>query len=541
MTEVVMPSVLLVASQSPQQELGVLAQVLQSQGFVQEAPGKKGAPSLRFSTPDKANTVGIKYFQELGTLRLELVGETSLRIASALTEYLDTLTVEGLLTRFEAAASDMERRVYAILVVLAFPDGRSAMRALKADFVVAGTEAAREGFVQGLAFLETPDVGEVLEEIERDCVGEPVAKLARKAIDALSERGLIRESLPSFRIKVTNRLADKPQEALDLIDAYVGDDVAMGAALRALRAAALQGLKRYDEAAEILAFIGPTDPDAAQAYIERALLRESTGFGAEALEDIRCALACEPDDAKALAIYERLELIVSRDTASNSDQIAQLSAAIAGHPNDAKLYIQRAELLLKEERYAEANNDLNDAHKLAITDPRLATLRAEAFLGMGFLGSALQEAVLALTSHSPQQAKTAQLLKARVYLALNLADRALSAVRELAPDWQSLPEAQLCQAICLELLGRDVEARAKYEGIVDIQAHLQILKPTLYKALPILQSFVPELELSLSPELSGVLGEELLDPYFKRCAACGELTIKRRTVCRNCSSESFFE
>ena len=115
MNEAATPSILLVASQMPQQELAVLAQVLKSQGFAQEAPAEQATPSLRFSTVDKTSSVGIKFFQELGTLRLELVGEMALRIASALADYMETLTVDSLLERFEAAASDMERRIYSIL------------------------------------------------------------------------------------------------------------------------------------------------------------------------------------------------------------------------------------------------------------------------------------------------------------------------------------------------------------------------------------------------------------------------------------------
>lgn len=74
------PSVVLIASQMPQQELGIIAQLLQSQGYKQQPADKRKAPLIHFETEDKANGVIIKFYQDIGALRLELRGTLSQKI-----------------------------------------------------------------------------------------------------------------------------------------------------------------------------------------------------------------------------------------------------------------------------------------------------------------------------------------------------------------------------------------------------------------------------------------------------------------------------
>ena len=233
-------SVLLIASQIPQQELGLVAHVLQSQGFRQTPASErpKGSVVLCFETPDKENTVAIKFYQEIGARRLELTGDISKKIGVALGQYMEPLTPEKLGEFYDMSQSDMERRIYAILLVLAYPDATSAMSELRDKYFASANDATREGIVHGLEFIETPDAGAALEQIERVCKGQELATMARHAIDSLSERGLIRESTSSFKDKVEAMIYEHPADALDLIEKY--EEGGAAPEIRALHARALR-------------------------------------------------------------------------------------------------------------------------------------------------------------------------------------------------------------------------------------------------------------------------------------------------------------
>ena len=339
------PSVLLIASQMPQQELGIIAQLLMSQGYKQQPASErpKSTSSITFETADKTNAVEIKYYQEIGALRLELTGETSQKIGAALAQYMETLSPDRIDELFGQAQSDMERRIYAILLVLAYPDGITAMDAIRDKYFVKGNEATREGIVQGFAFLETPDVGIPLEEIEKACKGQNIAILARRAIDGLSERGIIKESIESFQNKVMALIDDNPKAALELIEKY--ENGTPVAEIRALHAKALRLLGKNDEAYKLLEQISITQPDAVDAYCERALLRETAGATSQAMSDIQAALACDPNCPLALEIHKRLSLVHNHAAASVEDRIAQYSQALEATPDDVNLLCQRAECL----------------------------------------------------------------------------------------------------------------------------------------------------------------------------------------------------
>ena len=528
------PSVVLIASQMPQQELGIIAQLLQSQGYKQQPADKRKSPLIHFETEDKANGVIIKFYQDIGALRLELRGTLSQKIGEALSQYMPPLTSELVEEYFAKSNSDMERRIYAILLVLTYADGTEAMKALKKAYIDDGNDATREGIVQGLAFMETPDVGTALETIEREFSGKEIANLARRAMDGLRERGIIRESCETFIKRVSGFIDSTPQEALEEIEAY-GEEPA----LRAMRAKALRLLGNVSEAGRLLDAIHVGDPDAADAFCERALLREATGQAAQALGDAQAALVCDAQHAQAQEIFARLSLVLSHSGASEEDKIDRLTHALESHPDDANLLCQRAECFLSVGDHDAALADLLVAQKSASNDPRLPLMMCEAYLGKRYLGFALEQATRAQKNHIPAQETAAWLLKPRVYMAMGETERAQSALHEIPAELRDAPIVSLCSAMVAEQLGRADDARSVYASLGDaLPSLLNALRPTLRAPLSILAEFAgPQ---TVLPRPLQPLDAEPVDPFFKRCCECGALTMKRRTQCRECGGTLFW-
>lgn len=532
-------SVLLIASQMPQQELGLIAQLLQSQGFARKQPASpQSAPSLTFADASGANTAVLKFYQDIGALRLELAGDVSLKIGAALGQYMEPLTADRLGECYQNSNSDMDRRICAILLVLTFPDASSAMNALRKTYFDEANGATREGIVQGLAFLETPDAGEQLEILERDFKDTPIAKLCRKAIDGLSDRGVIRESITSFKQKIAAIVEQNPKSALESLEKY--DPHGQVAELRALRAKALRLLGRNAEAADLLAQISAGDPDAADAWCERALAREAQGFAADALGDAQSALSADPQNALARDICNRLSLALGDNNAAPGDRRAKLDALIGQSPDDPNLRIQRAELLL-ETAPETAADDLKIAQKFAPNDPRLPLLLAKAWYAMRRLGAALEQATIALKTHTPAQETDALFMKPRVCIAIGDPQSALNAIRDIPQDQRENTAVVFCTAIIFEMLGRTAEAEAFYKTHADkIRKLFDIVRPRLYADLPLLRAALGADRLAIEPKPASPLDLEPVDPLFKRCKSCGALTIKRRTQCRECACAEFF-
>ena len=531
-------SVLLIASQMPQQELGLIAQLLQSQGYRQQPMDKRQAAVLIFSTEDGSNSVGIKFYQEIGALRLELKGEVSHKIGAALGQYMDPLTAERLEELYGMAQSDMERRIYAILMVLSYVDATAAMEAMRVTYFDEATDATREGVVQGLAFLETPDVGIALEAIERDHKGSQVAALARRAIDGLCERGLIRESVSSFKSKVEALVSSNPKQALEEIEKYC--EAGAAPELRALHARALRLLGRMDEAGDLLVSISIAEPDAVEAFCERALMREAGGFASQAMNDVQAALACDPECELASEIYGRLSLVLNQSASTPEQKIEEYTRALASSPNDVNLLCQRAECWLDLKKSEEAVKDLVAAQAAAPNDPRLPLLLAESYLVIRHLGSALDQATKAQKNHVALHEVPAWLLKPRVFLAMHEPARAMRAIHEIPADLRDEPLVVLCTGIVHEMLGQVEEAVSCYDVCGSSVSRLfAVLRPCIYEDLPKLRGVLGELVLSGTVPVSP-LGDEPVDPFFKRCDACGALTMKRRTYCKECSNGTFF-
>ena len=538
------PSIVLIPSQMPQQELGLIAQVLQSQGFAQQPPSEraKASHALIFQTPDKTNQVVLKFFKEIGALRLELTGDISKRIAAALSQYMESLTADTIAAYFASSQSDMERRIYAILLILTYPNAALAMAAVWKTYLQEGNEATREGIIQGLAFLETPDVGQALESIEAAFPNSPIAQLSRKAIDALCARGLIRESHASFEAKIRRLIEENPAQALEQIELYTqdGTDAPL---LRALLAKALMRLGRIQEASAQLERIHTSDPDAADAYCVRADIQRTHGLTQEALDDASRALALVPNHAEARRLHDTLAMLLTGSPSDDSDKIERLTRALENTPNDADILYQRAEAYAHRGEHKNAIDDLQAAKKIAPNDPRLPLMLGTAYLAMGWLGSALEQASHAQKVHLPSQALMARLLKVRVFLALDRPQQALSSLRELPPERHTTPQYQLCLGILEERLDHLQAAQNAYNSIPPdaMASALHALSPRLYADLPILRDIVRDALPPPQPHPAKPLDNEPIDPYFKRCDACGALTMMRRTLCRECANATFFE
>ncbi len=533
-------SVLLIASQIPQQELGLVAHVLQSQGFRQTPASErpKGSVVLCFETPDKENTVAIKFYQEIGAMRLELTGDISKKIGVALGQYMEPLTPEKLGEFYDMSQSDMERRIYAILLVLAYPDATSAMSELRDKYFTSANDATREGIVHGLEFIETPDAGAALEQIERVCKGQELANMARHAIDSLSERGLIRESTSSFKDKVEAMIYEHPAEALDLIEKY--EEGGAAPEIRALHARALRLVGRMDDADKLLIDISPSDPDAVEALCERAIIREAAGCVRQACYDATCAIAIDPSCELAIKIEKRLSLVLDHASASNEERLEQFTQALETSPDDPSLRCQRAECYLAMKRPDAAIDDLLVAQKAAPNDQRIPLLLCESYLAIGHFGCALDQATKAQKNHTAAQELEAWLLKPRVFVAMNLPQKALDAIHAIPLELRDDPQVVMCLGIVEELLGNSEKARECYTRVSDGYGKiLNALNLFIYQELPVFKE-VSGIGIIVRDAPKSPLGTEPVDPFFKRCDACGALTMKRRTYCRECSNASFF-
>ena len=534
------PSIFLMASQMPQQELGIIAQVLQTQGFDRPADSKTHPGVFVFETKDKANSVIIRFYQEIGAMRLELRGDVSKKIGQALGQYMPPLTVEELTQIYDQANSSREKVFAVMLMVLTYPDATSAMNAMHEKYFDTVDDTLKSSFVQGLAFMESPDVGIVLEKIEKEYKGQPIAELIRKAIDGLSAQGIIRESVESFKAKVLIMLdEDHAKDALELIEKYEKD--APAPEIRALHARVLRSLGKLADAGKLLENIDPDAPDIIEALCERALYHESAGQIGAALVDAESALKLDPVNSVAFDILKRLSLVMNQEQSSDEDKLVRYTQALEQTPDDVNLRCQRGECLLNMNRPDEALIDFKAAMELAPNDPRLPLLLAETYLSLDMFGSALDYATRAQKTHSPAQEISAWTMRTRVFLAIGLPEKALSAIHEIPAELREQPAIQLCTAVVLEQLGQIEEAEKLYDSIgTHINDIYQSLKLRLYADLPLLRKYLHTEKLSLCEKYTQILGKEPIDPFFKRCDNCGTLTMKRRTYCKECNNGSFF-
>ena len=534
------PSIFLIASQMPQQELAIIAQVLQAQGFDRPADAKTHPGVFMFETKDKANSVIIRFYQEIGAMRLELRGEVSKKIGQVLGQYMPPLTVDELTQIYDQANSSREKVFAVMLMVLTYPDATSAMSAMHDKYFDTVDDNLKASFVQGLAFMESADVGTVLEKIEKDHKGEPIAELTRKAIDGLSEQGIIRESVESFKTKILLMLnEDHAKDALDLVEKYIKD--APAPEIRAIHARILRQLGKLAEAGQLLEVIMPEDPDIIEALCERSLIREAAGQIAAAQSDVESALRLDPANKVASDILKRLSLVLNQAQSSNDDKLDRFTQAIDAHPDDVNLRCQRGECLLAMNRPNDALTDFKAALELAPNDPRLPLLLAETYYALGMLGSALDYGTRSQKTHVPSQELSAWLIRPRLFIAIDLPEKALSAIHEIPADLREQPVIQLCHAIILELLNHNDEAESYYRMVgKQIGDYYNSLNLRLYHDMPILKKYMNVDNLGIYTKPEHVLDKEPIDPFFKRCDNCGALTMKRRTYCKECNNGSFF-
>ncbi|MCL2325146.1 MAG: hypothetical protein FWC40_01380, partial [Proteobacteria bacterium] len=120
--------------------------------------------------------------------------------------------------------------------------------------------------------------------------------------------------------------------------------------------------------------------------------------------------------------------------------------------------------------------------------------------------------------------------------------QALSSLRELPPERHTAPQYQLCLGILEERLGHPEAAQNVYDSLPHdaMTSALKALNLRLYTALPILRGIVGPALPPPQPHPEKPLDNEPVDPYFKRCDACGALTMMRRTLCRECANNTFF-
>lgn len=533
----------LIATQDPRQDLGMIAQVLMGQGFVQQPASEraKNSNALVFYTENKSDTITMKFYQDIGTLRVEAQGALAEKIVLALGQYMEALTAQTVAELFDAAQSDMERRIYAILLVLAYPNAAMAMRGLHDKYIKNGNDATREGIVQGFAFLETPDVGVALESIEAEFKGLPLAALCRRGIDSLSERGVIRESLGSFSAKIRAMVDTNAAEALALLEKYCEDNPD-AAALRALHARLLVKLGRTEEATALLASIELDAPDAPEAFVERAKIREAQKYVDQAMRDIQCAMTCDPSNEEAQLIYRRLCMFEQQDSATDDQKLIEYTRALDENPDDAGLLCQRAECLMRLGEYEKAKNDALHIKKVAPNDQRLPRLLGEAWLCLGMLGCALEQASIAQKTFMANEQVAASLLKVRVFMALNRIEAARHALRELPPEIACSPEVVLYSGILSEIEGKGDEAARQYSSLSagEMDDIIRHMPPRLYVDVPKLRDHIGDSVPPVHAPLENVLDQEMPDPYFKRCDQCGALTMGRRTFCKECGSATFF-
>ena len=534
------PTIFLISSQMPQQELNLIAQVLHSQGFDQPADSKTHPGVYVFETKDKENRVTIRVYQEIGAMRLELRGDVAKKIGQVLGQYMPPFSPQELAQIYDQANSSREKVFAVMLMVLTYPDATSAMAAMHEKYFDSVDDTLKSSFIQGLAFMESPDVGIVLEKIEKDNKDQPIAELTRKAIDGLSSQGIIRESIDSFKTKVLLMLdEDHAKEALELIEKYEKD--APAPEIRALHARVLRLLGKLADAGKLLEQIQPEDPDIIEALCERALYRESAGMMAAAQVDVESALKLDPANRVASDILKRLSLVLNQAQSSDDDKLARYTKALDEHPDDVNLRCQRGECLLKMSRPDDALIDFKAASQIAPNDPRIPLLLAETYLKLGMLGSALDYATRAQKTHAPSQETAAWLIRTRVFLAIGLSEKALSAIHEIPAELREQPAIQLCLAIVLEQLNQTEDAEKHYACVgALIEDIFKSLDLRLYVDLPLLRKYLHADKLSFCEKPAQILDKEPIDPFFKRCDNCGALTMKRRTYCKECNHASFF-
>ncbi len=535
--------ILLIASQQPQQELGLLAQLLGSQGYTPQQPDPKSKQSraVVFSTADDQANAVLRLYPDLGVLRLALRGGNAEELAQAIASYLPVVPFDTIMTQIEKGRTRAEQRIFAILLILSFPSASPAMQAIGQQMLAAGPDEIRQGIIQGLAFLESPDVGPELEKIAQDFAGQATAELAEKAMEQLVERGLIVESPASVTKRAADLVLSHPDQALALLD---GLDPAQPPPPQAIlvRGQALRALGHFAQAIAALQQPPPGEW-AARCLLERALAHEQSGDITAAAEDIGDARALAPGVEAIENAFARIALAAEQGGDSPDQRLAKLDAAILAQPEDGALRLQRATAYLAAARCADAQADLAVAAKHAATDPRLPTLQAEAHLGAGHLGAALYAASLAAKTFAPQQERQALLLRSRVFFALDEARRALAAARDVVnkhPEWA---EAWLAVGLALEGLGEEERAQSAYEQALQREAASAAvgrLQPRLYRATPLWTRCSGD-TLPQQPAPARKSGAEAVDPLFKRCLDCGTLTIQRRTSCKSCSSRDFLE
>jgi len=530
--------VLLIPSRDPQHELAGLGQILSTRGF---GAGKRGKPGLSgerfiFDDPTKSTQVELRLLMELGVMRLLVRGEKSAEVVATIGDYLPVMPVAAILKQLSTARSQMEVQLFTTLVLLAFPDAKSAMRSVGQQLLDQDNDDLASAVVQGLLLLESPDAMPFLRAFAASKPESEAGKLAVRAQELLTQNGLAGETPEDLIAKAERALEKTPEKALEWLEEAAAAGV-FSPRLPLLKARALRALGRLEEGLAALAEIEPGELEA-ESLFARGLFCEDLDSAEDAIADYSRVLELEPEHEGAKRGVTRLRL-AAQGAAGPSD-LAQLDEAVDTYPADPSLRIQRAVARMGLGRFSEALVDLAEAKKWDPDNQAIVVHQAEAELGVGLYAQALHSGVLAHKQAPPALKARAVLLPGRAYLALDEPERANAAFSSVARELPELPAAHLGRGIALELLGQPEKARASYETALKGGSAVALwsqLKPLTYRPLAIWEQLggaAPFVE--RPPHKAGVMP---IDPLFKRCLGCGASALGRRTSCKVCGGREF--
>lgn len=530
--------VLMIPSQNPQQELTALSQILSMRGFGSGKRGKPGLSGERFVFDDatKSTQVELRLLMELGVMRLLVRGEKATEVASTIGGYLPVMPIEAILKQLSSARSQMEVQLFTTLVMLGFPDAKSAMRSVGQQLLDQDNDDLASAVVQGLLLLESADATPFLRAIAADRPDAEAGKLAVRAQELLAQHGLVSETPDKLVERAAAALEKTPEKALELLEEAAVSGYSSPLMLL-LMAKALHALSRLEEALDVLEEIEDSEL-AAQMLFERGLLNEDLDATEQAAADYTLVLEFEPEHEGAKRGVTRLRL-AAQGAAGMSD-LSQLDEAVENYPADPALRVQRAEALLGLGRFVEALVDLKEAQKWDSDNGLIVVHQAEAELGAGLYAPALQSAVVAQKQAPPAHKSHAMLLPGRAYLALDEPERANAAFSTVARELPELAAAHLGRGIALELLGQAEKASASYQAALERGAATALwstLKPIVFVELPLWEQLGGTT--TLTPRPPQKAGAVPIDALFKRCLGCGASALGRRTSCKECGSREF--
>lgn len=535
------PRVLLLAVQRPELELSRIQQVLHSQGYQpQPMPdGGEQRPAWLFTTADGRDEVRLYLILELGVLRFLATGPQAESLTTLFRQALPSLDPQLLTDRLASTSHPLEQRVFVTMLILTHATAAEAMDALGQELMDRGPDEVREGVVQGLALLESPDAMRHLRAIQKAHADTALADLAGRALQALASLGLEDEDPEHLLEQAENTLDDNPEEALELLERAELAGL-KAPRLHLVRARALRHLERFEEAVQ-----SASRATSHRALIGDAALEQARAFEALGRSEDAAAAAQRAVDAgieAASAILARLRLNQA-PAADASGRLAQLSEAIDQYPNDAQLREQRAPLLIEAQRYTDALSDLEVVLAAQPDHPRALVYQAEALLGAKHLLKALKTASALDFEAAPKLLRHALTLKPRVYFALDQHERARTTLASHERRYPDFPELRFARALALEALDRTDEAQALYTEVLEeapAQELVGRIQPVLYNA-PEAWNALSDTPISATPRPDRVSGADTLDSFFKTCLSCGTMALARRSTCKQCSGRDFLE